>query len=108
MQCPDRGDFIFLDFDPQAGTEQAGHRLAIVLSPKRFNEVTGYATVCPVSRTDRKWGFHIQIPDDAVVGGVVIADQMKNLDWRTRNARIAGQAPNNLVNRVVKVIHTYI
>lgn len=78
-----------------------------MLSPKRFNEVTGYASVCPISRTERKWGFHIPIPDDQPVEGVIIADQIKNLNWKTRNARIVGQAPNNFVNRVVKVIHTY-
>ncbi|WP_373896404.1 type II toxin-antitoxin system PemK/MazF family toxin [Virgibacillus sp. CBA3643] len=108
MQVPDRGDFIFIDFDPQTGTEQSGHRPAIVLSPKRFNQTTGYASVCPISNTDREWGFHIHIPADLAVEGVIISDQVKNLDWKKRNAKIKGKAPNDLVNKVIQVIHTYL
>lgn len=108
MQVPDRGDFIYLDFDPQIGTEQSGRRPAIVLSPEKFNRVTGYATVCPISGTNRKWGFNIDIPDDLAVSGIVIGDQIKNLDWKTRNAQIKGKAPSALTNKVVQVIQTYL
>lgn len=108
MSAPDRGDFVFLDFNPQAGTEQAGVRPAIVLSPQRFNEVTGYASVCPISQTEREWGFHIPIPENLAVRGVIIGDQVKNLDWRRRNAKVVGQAPHELVNKTVKMIHTYL
>src|SRR5699024_2686437 len=108
MQVPNRGDFIFLDFDPQIGTEQSGRRPAIVLSPERFNRVTGYVTVCPISDTNREWGFHINIPEGFAVEGVIISDQVKNLDWRTRNAQIKGKASNDLINKVVQVIHTYV
>lgn len=105
---PDRGDFIFLDFSPQTGTEQRGRRPALVLSPKEFNKVTGYASVCPISQTEREWPFNMEIPDGLSVQGVVITDQVKNLDWKTRNAEVVGQAPNDFVNKVVQVIHTYI
>lgn len=108
MQIPDRGDLIFFDFDPQTGTEQSGRRPAIVLSPEKFNRVTGYASVCPISNTKREWGFHIHIPDDLAVQGVIISDQVKNLDWKKRKAEIKGKAPNDLVNQVVQVIHTYL
>jgi mRNA interferase MazF len=108
MQVPNRGDFIYLDFDPQTGTEQSGRRPAIVLSPEKFNQVTGYATVCPISNTKREWGFNIDIPDGFAVKGVIISDQVKNLDWKTRNAQITGKAPNDLTNKVVQVIHTYL
>lgn len=108
MQVPDRGDFIYVDFDPQTGTEQSGRRLAIVLSPERFNQVTGYATVCPISNTKREWGFNIDIPEGFVVEGVIISDQVKNLDLKTRRAQIKGKAPNDLTNKVVQVIHTYL
>src|SRR5699024_1080791 len=108
MQIPDRGDFVYLDFDPQSGTEQTGRRPAIVLSPENFNRITGYATVCPISSTNRKWGFNIDIPNDLAFSGVIISDQVKNLDWRTRKAQIKEKAPDDLVNKVVQVIHTYI
>ncbi|MBR7553616.1 type II toxin-antitoxin system PemK/MazF family toxin [Allobacillus sp. GCM10007491] len=108
MKVPDRGDFIYLDFYPQTGTEQSGRRPPIVLSPAKFNRVTGYATVCPISGTKREWGFNIHIPEGFAVEGVIISDQVKNLDWKTKNAKITGKAPNDLVNKVVQVIHTYI
>lgn len=108
MFVPDRADIIYMDFSPQTGTEQAGRRPAIVLSPEKFNRVTGYASVCPISRTEREWGFHIDLPDELDTKGVVIADQVKNLDWQTRKANIVEQAPSDFVNEVVQVIHTYI
>lgn len=108
MQIPARGDLIYLDFNPQTGTEQAGRRPALVISPEKFNLVTGYASVCPISRTQRKWGFHIPVPEGLAFEGVIIADQVKNLDWKTRNAEVKGKAPNDFVNKVVQVIHTYI
>lgn len=108
MEIPDRGDLIYLDFNPQAGTEQAGRRPALVISPERFNRITGYASVCPISRTKRKWGFHIPIPSGFNVKGVIIVDQIKNLDWKTRNAEIKGKIPNDLVNKVVQTVHTFI
>jgi mRNA interferase MazF len=108
VQVPARGDFIYLDFDPQTGTEQAGRRPAIVLSPEKFNRITGYATVCPISGTKREWGFNIDIPDGFAVEGVILSDQVKNLDWKTRKAQIKGKAPDDLTNKVVQVIHTYV
>lgn len=108
MQVPDKGDFVFLNFNPQSGTEQAGERPAIVLSPKKFNAVTGYASVCPISRTTREWGFHISIPDGLAVEGVIIGDQVKNVDWRARKAKVVGKAPTSLVNKTIRIIHTYL
>src|SRR5699024_5944291 len=108
MVIPKRGDIVYLDFTPQAGSEQAGRRPAIILSPESFNQKTGYATVCPISQTERKWGFHVPIPEALTVSGVIIADQVKNLDWQIRNAEIKERAPDDLINRVVQIIHTYI
>lgn len=108
IEVPDRGDFVYLNFDSKAGREQAGRRPAIVLSPKKFNLVTGYASVCPISTTEREWGFHIPIPDGLAVKGVIIGDQVKNLDWKKRKAQIVGQAPAVLVNETIEIVHTYL
>lgn len=108
MKTPDRGDVIYLDFNPQAGTEQAGRRPALVISPEKFNRITGYAAVCPISRTQRKWGFHIPLPSDLNMEGVIIIDQIKSLDWKIRNAEIKGKVSNDLVNKVVQMVHTFI
>lgn len=108
MKTPDRGDVIYLDFNPQAGTEQAGRRPALVISPEKFNRITGYAAVCPISRTQIKWGFHIPLPSDLNMEGVIIIDQIKSLDWKIRNAEIKGKVSNDLVNKVVQMVHTFI
>lgn len=108
MQIPERGDIVYLDFNPQTGREQAGRRPAIVLSPKSFNQTTGYASLCPISRTERKWGFHVHLPDGLLVSGVVITDQVKNLDFRARNIEIKGKAPEDVVDTCLKKIRTFL
>src|SRR5690625_3452297 len=108
MQIPDRGDVVYLDFNHQSGREQAGRSLAIVLSPKSFIRATGYASVCPISQTSRKWGFHVHLPDGLIVDGVVITDQVKNLDFRARNIEIKGEAPENIVHTCLKKIRTFL
>lgn len=108
MEIPDRGDIIYMDFNPQTGTEQAGRRPALVLSPKKFNQVTGYASVCPISHTTRPWGFHVDLPNGLKVGGVVITDQLKNLDFRARNATIKDRAPNDVIDICLNKIRTYL
>lgn len=108
MKIPDRGDIIFLDFNPQIGTEQAGRRPAIVLSPKKFNRITGYASVCPISQTTRPWGFNVELPDGLVVEGVIITDQIKNLDFRARNAEIKGKVSKDIVDICLKKIRAFL
>src|SRR5690625_6122394 len=108
MQIPDRGDIVYLNFDTQTGKEQAGRRPAIVLSPKAFNKTTGYASVCPINRTERKWGFHVHLPEDSIVNGVIITDQLNNLDFRARNIEIKGKAPDKVVRQCIDKIHTFL
>ena len=83
---PDRGHFVFLDFTPQAGTEQAGRRPALVLSPLKFNIATGLMFVCPVTSQMKGGGFEVPIPASAKISGAVLADQLKSVDWIARNA----------------------
>lgn len=108
MQTPDRGDIIYLDFNSQTGREQAGRRPAIVLSPIEFNRTTGYASVCPISNTTRPWGFHVHLPEGFAVEGVIITDQLKNLDFRARNATIKEKAPDDVIELCLKQIRTFL
>lgn len=94
---PDRGDLVWLDFSPQAGHEQAGHRPGLVLSPRSFNATAGLALVCPVTSRVKGYPFEVPLPARCAVQGVVLADQVKSLDWRKRNARRIGQAPAEVV-----------
>lgn len=88
MNVPSRGDFIWLDFDPQAGREQAGRRPAIVLSEYDFNEITGFAVVCPITNQSKDYAFEVIIPDGHAFSGVVLTDQFKSLDVRRRKIKI--------------------
>ena len=94
---PDRGDLVWLDFNPQAGHEQAGHRPALVLSPKAYNQATGLALMCPVTGRIKGYPFEIVLPEGLKVSGAVLCDHVKNLDWRARSARFADNAPAALV-----------
>lgn len=97
---PDRGDLVWLDFSPQAGHEQAGHRPALVLSPKAYNQATGLALMCPVTSRVRGNPFETSLPAGLKVSGVVLSDHLKNLDWRARNAGFADNAPTGVIAEV--------
>ncbi|WP_063263440.1 type II toxin-antitoxin system PemK/MazF family toxin, partial [Bacillus cereus] len=86
---PERGDFVILNFDPQAGHEQAGRRTGIVLSPKLFNESTGFAVICPITNQEKDYPYEVKLPEEGIpvpggspVTGVILVDQERTLDWR--------------------------
>jgi mRNA interferase MazF len=81
---PDAGDVVWLEFDPQAGHEQAGRRLALVLSPARYNGLRGMMICCPMSSRIKGYAFEVVVSVEPP--SVVLADQVKNLDWRARRA----------------------
>lgn len=82
--CPDSGDFIWLEFYPQKGREQAGRRCALVLSPLAYNLKTGLCVVCPTTNQVKGYPFEVPLPDGFPVTGVVLSDHVKSLDWRAR------------------------
>ena len=82
---PEAGDVIWLDLNPQAGHEQAGHRPALVISPKSYNSKTGLLVCCPLTTKSKGYPFEVRIGDTQ--DSVVLADQVKSLDWRARNAK---------------------
>ena len=98
---PERGDFIWLDFTPQAGTEQAGRRPALVLSPREFNIGTGLAAVCPITNTATGSKFEVQIPRGVKLTGVVLSAQFRTIDWIARNAKFHSKANEDLMWDVV-------
>lgn len=99
--APDRGDLVWLEFDPQAGHEKAGRRPAIVLSPRAYNRKVGLALFCPVTSQVKGYPFEVRLPPGLSVQGVVLADQVKSLDWRGRRSRTTGSAPDDVVAEVL-------
>lgn len=94
---PDRGHIVWLQFNPQAGHEQAGHRPALVLSPAVYNRKTGLMLCCPITSQVKGYPFEVLINIPAA-SGVVLADQLKSLDWQARRAKKKGHAPPEVVN----------
>ncbi len=85
---PKAGDIIWIDFNPQVGHEQAGHRPALVLSPAAYNGLTGLLLCVPL--TTRQKGFRFEVPIAGKPGGVALSDQLKSFDWRARRATRKG------------------
>ncbi len=91
--CPERGDLIWLDFDPQAGREQRGRRPALVLSPRLYNRRAELAIMCPVTSQGKGYPFETTIPVGLPIAGFVLADQLRSLSWRVRKASLICAAP---------------
>jgi mRNA interferase MazF len=85
---PEAGDVVWLNFTPQAGHEQAGHRPAVVLSPAAYNEKAGLMVCCPLTTQIKDYPFEVRIA--GTPPAVVLADQVKSLDWRVRKATRKG------------------
>ena len=101
---PGRGDLVWLDFDPQAGSEQAGRRPALVLSPAEYNGRVGLALFCPITRQIKGYPFEVALPAGAELDGVILADQLKSLDWRRRNAQPIASLPKPTVDEVLQKV----
>ena len=101
---PERGDSVWMQFDPQAGHEQAGKRPALVLSPSAYNGRVGLALMCPITSQRKGYPFEVVLPAGMRVQGVVLADQVKSLDWRIRRAeRVDSVPPAVLDDAVAKI-----
>lgn len=97
---PEAGDIVWLQFDPQAGHEQAGHRPALVLSPAIYNSKAQLMVCCPLSTKVKNHPFEVQLTMNGVEG-VVLSDQVKSLDWKVRQA-IKKDSASDAVMREVK------
>ena len=97
---PDRGDLVWLEFTPHTGTEQAGRRPALVISPKAYNGKVGLALFCPVTSRVKGYPFEVALPKGSGVVGVVLADQLKSLDWRARKAKLIERASADVLAMV--------
>ncbi|MDR0316427.1 MAG: endoribonuclease MazF [Treponema sp.] len=101
---PERGDIVWLNFNPGSGHEQQGKRPAIVISPKEYNEKTGLGLFCPITSKIKNYPFEVTIRSKKI-NGVVLADQIKSLDWRTREIEfISHENPEN-VNEIISKIN---
>jgi mRNA interferase MazF len=92
---------VWLHFDPRSGHEQGGRRPALVLSPASYNGKVGLAILCPVTSRAKGYPFEVALPSGSGVEGVVLADQLKSLDWRARHAELIGRMPEGVTAEVL-------
>lgn len=92
---------MWLNHTPQAGHEQAGHRPALVLSPKAYNAATSLMLCCPVTSQVKGYPFEVELTGVKGVKGVVLSDQLRSLDWEARGAEKAGRAADDVVSDVL-------
>jgi mRNA interferase MazF len=101
---PRRGDLVWLTFDPQAGHEQAGRRPAFVLSPEAYNRKTRLLLACPVTSKVKGYPFEVALPAGLPVAGVILADQLKSMDWMVRKAEFAAETSAAVLEEVVALV----
>ena len=100
---PGRGDIVWLNFDPQSGHEQKGKRPAIVISPKEYNEKTGMGLFCPITSKIKDYPFEVKIENE-IIYGVVLSDQIKSLDWKTRQIEFIAKENPEKTDEIIKKI----
>lgn len=99
--CPDRGEVVWISFDPQAGHEQAGRRPALIVSPFSYNRKVGLALLCPITSRHKGYPFEVPLPAGLAISGVVLSDQIKSVDWRARNAAFCCRVDGDVLLEVI-------
>lgn len=101
---PAKGDLVILSFDPQSGHEQKGRRPAIVVSNYLFNQHTGMAIVCPITNTYRGIPFHVSVPQQSSLTGFIMVEQVKSVDFVSRQIKFVEKAPDETVMDVLGIL----
>ena len=104
QEVPKRGELVWLDFDPQAGHEQRGRRPAFVISSESYNSTVGLGLFCPVTTQEKGYPFEVLIPQGHPATGVILADQVKSLDWRARRTEKICLLPQEVTEEVLDKI----
>jgi len=97
---PERGDIVWINFDPQSGHEQKGKRPAIVLSPKEYNKKVGLGLFCPITSKIKNYPFEVEISSKKI-NGVVLSDQIKSFDWRTREIEFISKVTSDKIKEII-------
>ena len=105
---PERGDVIWICLNPQSGHEQSGRRPALVISPSSYNKKVGLAIVCPITTQIKGYPFEVFIPETEAIKGVILADQVKNLDWKARKAKFVTHLPRGVIQEVLSRLNALI
>ena len=104
---PEKGDIVWLQFNPQSAHEQTGHRPALVLSPREYNRRVGLALFCPITSKVKGYPFEVSV-NVKDIKGVILSDQVKSLDWQARQAKFVARVSEEVLAEVIAKLHTLI
>ena len=99
---PDRGDIVWLEFDPQKGHEQKGRRPGIVLSKKEYNQKSNLAIICPITSKIKGYPFEVRI--NSIIQGVILSDQIRSINWKFRNADFIEKTSEEILKEILENI----
>ena len=102
---PQRGDVVWIDFDPQTGHEQSGRRPALIISPKVYNQKVGLALICPITSHIKGYAFEVII-ESKLINGAILSDQIKSFDWKVRSAELAMHVNRETLREVMQKLLT--
>ena len=96
---------VWLKFNPQSGRKQSGRRPALVISPLVYNNKTDLAIFCLITSQVKEYSFEVKLPDNLEIAGVILSDQIKNLDWKTREVEYICKLPNSQLTETLNKIN---
>jgi mRNA interferase MazF len=108
LYIPSRGDIVYLNFDPTLGHEQKGCRPAFVISHKIYNQKSSLALFAPITKQQKNYPFEVLLPSELKTHGVILADQIKSLDWTVRNIKFVETVPEDTTEEVLSIIEPLI
>jgi len=108
LYVPERGDIVYLDFDPTKGHEQRGHRPAFIISPRIYNQKSSLALFMPITSHAKGYPFEVALPLELKTQGVILSDQIKSLDWKARSVSYIETGSATLISEVQAKIETLI
>ncbi len=100
LYVPERGDIVYLDFDPTKGHEQRGHRPAFIISPRIYNQKSSLALLMPITSYAKGYPFEVALPLELKTQGVILSDQVKPLDWKARSVSYIETGSATLISEV--------
>ncbi|PIV90329.1 mRNA-degrading endonuclease [Candidatus Gracilibacteria bacterium CG17_big_fil_post_rev_8_21_14_2_50_48_13] len=105
IKFPQQGDILLLNFSPTRGSEQRGKRPALVISPTIYNQKTGLMLACPITTKQKGYPFELTLPKSCSVHGVVLLDQIRSIDWKTRGFSTQDTVPHAWLQKASKLLN---
>ena len=88
------------------GTSRRGIDRPSFLSPASYNRRCGLMLCCPMTSQMKGYPFEVLITSDTDRDSVVLADQVKSLDWKVRKAVKKGTVSIEVIAETLSKLQT--